>query len=606
MRKDLEDANIRKPRNSDFSSTPNSWDPTWHPFRIKLAKFIGAKAFEVTLSFVIIANVALLVHETDIAAQKGSKVPPWLSITNQILLGIYTVELAARLYTFRISFWNCRANQLDFWVVVSDIACQILDASIGDMPVSLSFLRILRVLRAVRFIRAVRTLELFRELYMMMHSFASAMRAILWATVLLFLMLIFWSIIAVQVIHPLNIELAKSGIYNDVCERCPRAFASVWASTITFIQQIVAGDSWGAVTIPIMERHPETALFFLSVLVSTALGLLNLIVMVIVDKAAQVHDEDKQKELTQKMLHFEDTKQELKGLCQEIDADSSGQLSKNEFLDGYRHLPQFAHLLNRMHIEGGDLDNLFTILDADGSGLVDYNEFVDELVKMKYEDNHMLLIYIQSYVKDVRSKVSEELAFIRAKAEQQEANFALLFAKLDQFGDDDPSMFVPQEPCSTIPCVKSTSIAKALPTLGVDACLLQKATSCELLPSEDTAWAELEERLQELQMRVSGGLFQVLNDIDASLVGLRNGARRCVRRGTDQLAGLPPQSSTAFQIPAATPLPAQGAAPLPRGANQGAVGLQVLAATPLPTQDTAQFGPDGTYVDVNGIQLWFV
>merc|ERR1739848_341802 len=128
---------------------------------------------------------------------------------------------------------------------------------------------------------------------MMVHGFITAMRAIIWATVLLFMVLMIFAIFAVQFIHPLNVALSKSGIYGD-CDRCPRAFASVQAATLTFIQQVVAGDSWGLVTIPIMEEHPWTSLFFLSVLVSVVLGLLILIVIVIVDGAAQAQEADKQ------------------------------------------------------------------------------------------------------------------------------------------------------------------------------------------------------------------------------------------------------------------------------------------------------------------------
>ena len=38
-------------------------------------------------------------------------------------------------------------------------------------------------------------------------------------------------------------------ITYDGCDRCPDAFASVFDSLLTFIQTILAGDSWGQVSL---------------------------------------------------------------------------------------------------------------------------------------------------------------------------------------------------------------------------------------------------------------------------------------------------------------------------------------------------------------------
>lgn len=47
-----------------------------------------------------------------------------------------------------------------------------------------------------------------------------------------------------EVLHPVNVRVAERGDYEG-CERCIRAYSSVLTSNLTFMQQILAGDSWG-------------------------------------------------------------------------------------------------------------------------------------------------------------------------------------------------------------------------------------------------------------------------------------------------------------------------------------------------------------------------
>lgn len=51
----------------------------------------------------------------------------------------------------------------------------------------------------------------------------------------------------------MNERVASKGLY-DGCERCPRAFKSTFNSALTFTQQIVTGDSWGTISIPVIEE----------------------------------------------------------------------------------------------------------------------------------------------------------------------------------------------------------------------------------------------------------------------------------------------------------------------------------------------------------------
>merc|ERR1719253_182942 len=164
-----------------------------------------------------------------------------------------------------------------------------------------------------------------------MAAMMGSLRSIFWGAVLLFFFLVVWSIVAVQFIHPLNATLTEEGYHKD-CERCPRAYASVMESTLTFCQQIVAGDSWGQATIPIIEHYPATAFYFAGVFLSVGMAVLNLILGVVVSVAQSEHDRLKEEMSEAKRVQEMEVHSHLLEICKEMDKDSNGELSKEEVL----------------------------------------------------------------------------------------------------------------------------------------------------------------------------------------------------------------------------------------------------------------------------------
>merc|ERR1719242_1002780 len=118
------------------------------------------------------------------------------------------------------------------------------------------------------------------------------MRAIGFAIVLILVVFTVFSLAAVETIHPINFQLYLDGVYGD-CEWCGRAFSSVMHSNLTFFKHVIAGDSWGLLSIPLMETNPWlTAPVLLGGSCVVQMGLMNLMVAIIVDKAATAREND--------------------------------------------------------------------------------------------------------------------------------------------------------------------------------------------------------------------------------------------------------------------------------------------------------------------------
>ena len=47
-------------------------------------------------------------------------------------------------------------------------------------------------------------------------------------------------------------------------------------ASLTLFQQIVAGDSWGAISLPLAQAHPWTSPILFAILMTISLGVMNL------------------------------------------------------------------------------------------------------------------------------------------------------------------------------------------------------------------------------------------------------------------------------------------------------------------------------------------
>jgi len=367
------------------------------PMRRHGAAILSSAAFETTLCLVLLTNLVIAILETNATAEEDEEVPQWILSANIVLLVVYCCEILMRVYVYHSYYFKSSWNWLDIVVVGLDLVLQILGGVIGNLP----NLSVLRTVRLLRLARAMRVLILFPELHTMIRGLAGTIKTVFWGILLLTGFMLFFSLIAVQIIHPINKTIEYEG-----CWRCPHAFESVWEANLTFLQQIVAGDSWGQVTVPIIEEAPWTMVFFLLVLVTIDLLVINLILAVVVEKAQQAHADETQEVVRQQVLEKEaQTKQaqrELVKICYSMDEDKSGNLTLDELLMGFDRDEYFQNMLKSMDISRDDIRMVFNILDQDSSGDIDYVEFVDQLHRLKSQDTHTLLIFILHYVKELQ------------------------------------------------------------------------------------------------------------------------------------------------------------------------------------------------------------
>lgn len=367
----------------------------WDGVQKRCAGVFRSVYCEAVLMGLVIVSFVLVVMEADF----GDEVPTWLSTTNVALMWVYVIEMTVRIFLYRWWFFTNPVNNFDLGVVLIELVTQALSSRAFSMDLP-SFAP-LRLIRLLRLARGYKVLVKFPQLGLMVKGLISGTSAALYGVGLLLIILTIWGVCAVHFIHPIMERVSATGVY-DGCHRCPHAFADVKSSMLTFFQQIIAGDSWGLLTMPIIEEAPETTIFFGLVFISVQFTMMNVILAVIVDSSLKASAEDVDDLLKQKQESLDSAKTFLLEICKEMDKDGSGDLTEAELFRGFDEHQEFQDILTSMDIKKEDMKVVFRILDVDHSGSVDYNEFISELCAMKQHDSHTLLVFIKYYTKEIR------------------------------------------------------------------------------------------------------------------------------------------------------------------------------------------------------------
>lgn len=340
---------------------------------------------EWVLGIVVCINVVVEIEDTNRTARGDPANEGWTHAANGIFTVIYSLELVSVVYVYRSQTFADPMRIMDFIIVVPDILQYMFNLVAGvPSPLDTS---VLRVLRLARLARTLKLLTLFPELNMMLRGIVSAFKTVVWGSVLLFLDILVWSIFAVQILHPINNSVMKTGIYEaEGCTRCPQAWASVWRAFLTITKHVLTGEEWANICVPMMEHSPVTLLFFVAMLFSSQLLILNLVLAVTVERAnldSQV-DETKQLALAERAFAREQAYL-LKSLAADADRNDDGCISIDEFLAAYQSTPNFQSYINELGLERRDLESFFEFLYDEGKDL-DKKEFVKRLHRMGRSD----------------------------------------------------------------------------------------------------------------------------------------------------------------------------------------------------------------------------
>ncbi len=225
---------------------------------------LESRKFEIFIIALIVMNGVILGLETD--ARVMGWIGPALIILDQIILGIFTIEVVAKMFVYRYRFFHEPWRIFDFLVV-----------AISLIPVSdnLSILRALRILRVLRLISVVPSLK------RVVGGLVAALPGMGSITCLLLLVFYVFSVMATKL---------YGGDFPDW-------FGSIGLSAYSLFQ-IMTLESWSmGIVRPVMEVFPMAWFFFVVFILCTSFTVLNLFIGIIVSGMQTEHEVDQNTEL---------------------------------------------------------------------------------------------------------------------------------------------------------------------------------------------------------------------------------------------------------------------------------------------------------------------
>jgi hypothetical protein len=327
--------------------------------------------FQVCVSLVIIANAAVIGMETDhFQVELCAKL-------EKAFLVIFVGELLLRLYAFGGSFLTNEDrgwNLFDFTIVCLGVLDEVTEQIGGKEKKSkgMGFMTtLLRMFRLLRILRVFRLFRMFKQLYLLATGFTEALMAVVWVSIMLFLLLFVCAIVLTHICaeqyqdaDELEKPVVKFGIEK---------FGSIPTSMFSLFE-IMAHPNLENVE-PMMSMGPGMVVFFIAFIILGSWSMLSLLTGVMsehmIEKSATRKEEMKEEAQAKRRVFLKN----LGRIFDLADEDKSGNLSREEFLQA---VPTVASLMSQEGLNVGvrDLEAVFDTIDFDSSGTIDVEEFL--------------------------------------------------------------------------------------------------------------------------------------------------------------------------------------------------------------------------------------
>ena len=240
-----------------------------------------------TLLALILINAALLGFET--SATIMAVAAPQIQLLDKLILAVFVIEIALRVYAHRLAFFKDAWSVFDFIVV-----------AIALVPASGPF----AVLRALRVLRVLRVLTFVPSMKKIVGALVQSLNGMLSIAMVLGLVYYVAAVMATKLFG----------------EAFPEWFGHLGATLYTLFQ-IMTLESWSmGISRPVMEQFPYAWAFFVPFILIATFTMLNLFIAVIVNAVQSMHDEEHKEEIDAKQQLQQDLVAQMQQLQAELAA----------------------------------------------------------------------------------------------------------------------------------------------------------------------------------------------------------------------------------------------------------------------------------------------
>lgn len=188
-------------------------------------------------------------------------------------------------------------------------------------------------------------------------------------------------------------------------------------------------------SVSLLEQDPVATFLMGTTTVTITLGIMNLILTVIVERAAEARSRDVDEVARQKLQSKAEAWKELLRHCEKMDKDGNGKLSLTELMTAYECSTDFRNMMTAMDLSSTELETIFDMADSKGTGQIEYTTFCDELFHLKTRDHHSQLAMMRLTVHDshqILKQISPGIDILAEQSAMLLAQVAVLDQKVEQ------------------------------------------------------------------------------------------------------------------------------------------------------------------------------
>jgi len=391
--------------------------------------FVEQSQFNMFMGIIIVINAIVIGLDCD------KKI---LGLDDSILraiedtfLVIYILELILRFFYlgFRRYFMD-GFNLLDGFLVAMGVIEKLF---FGDGMEAASFMRLLKIIRLIRLTRLLRLVRFFASLWLAVIGVAGSILTIISVMPIMGVLVYLFGIFA-------NVTIGQSTAWMFTDQYSPgfenfeneELFGTVGASMLT-VFQISTLAGWSDIARRIMPHFPQAAIFFICFIFLIAFGLNTVVVGTVCSRSIRQADEMKVKELQTRMSRDQELLRHIVACFAIADSDDSGELDHDEVTKLFGR-PALRKALHYLGMPTRDVPTLLRLLDRDGDGQISRQEFLDGFMQFngKMKSNNIIKVQLSLQSLTVRlADLYNRMAHSKDTILDQETKLSVSYMAID-------------------------------------------------------------------------------------------------------------------------------------------------------------------------------
>ncbi|CAE7635617.1 Scn11a [Symbiodinium microadriaticum] len=280
LKKVREQTTLQKQKSLEIHPSEGLWKRT----RLVCTKLIKKDWFECLISFVIVANSAIIGVDSHMSLPipgetvKGSGLA-WASEAEIFFLVFYSVELAIRAIALQSKCFRDGWFIFDAILVTSAYIEQLLSLINVQSEQQIMILRLLRLIRLVRTFRMIRQIK---SIWRLLYGLLTCGELLISTLALLGMVIYVFAVLGLETIAS-NQEMRED---DNIQRLLDERFSSLGVTMMT-LTQFVTLDSLSSLYLPLIKKNAWLMFYFLGLIIIVSIALMNLVTAVLVEGALE-------------------------------------------------------------------------------------------------------------------------------------------------------------------------------------------------------------------------------------------------------------------------------------------------------------------------------